>query len=77
MRIPANATVIANVWGMLRNPDTYQDPSSFNPSRFTGTAEEPNPEDTAFGFGRRLVRIFRSFSTINDYFGINVAVAPA
>lgn len=47
--------IIANVWNMLRDPEVYQDPASFNPSRFMGPLEEPNPEDVVFGFGRRRV----------------------
>ncbi|KAF8607192.1 hypothetical protein BDV93DRAFT_505423 [Ceratobasidium sp. AG-I] len=53
MRIPANAAGISNVWSMLRIVDVYKDSSSFNPSRFTGRSEEPNPENVVFGFGRR------------------------
>ncbi|KAG8701978.1 hypothetical protein FRC09_005024 [Ceratobasidium sp. 395] len=53
MRIPANSTVIANIWAILRNPLTYRDPDTFNPDRHLGVNPEPNPEDVAFGFGRR------------------------
>ncbi|CUA68411.1 O-methylsterigmatocystin oxidoreductase [Rhizoctonia solani] len=53
MRIPANAMVIANIWGMLRDPKVYQHPETFNPSRFLGADPEPDPEDVVFGFGRR------------------------
>ncbi|CUA71257.1 O-methylsterigmatocystin oxidoreductase [Rhizoctonia solani] len=53
MRIPANAMVIANIWNMLQDPDIYQSPENFNPSRYLGTNQEPNPEDVVFGFGRR------------------------
>ncbi|KAG9118491.1 hypothetical protein FRC07_006966 [Ceratobasidium sp. 392] len=53
MRIPANSTVIANVWAILRDPSTYENPDKFNPDRHLGIDAEPNPEDVAFGFGRR------------------------
>ncbi|CAE6484159.1 unnamed protein product [Rhizoctonia solani] len=53
MRIPANAMVISNIWSMLRDPKVYQKPEAFNPSRFFGTSMESDPEEVAFGFGRR------------------------
>ncbi|KAG8678761.1 hypothetical protein FRC08_017532 [Ceratobasidium sp. 394] len=53
MRIPANSMVIANIWAILRDPSTYEDPDTFNPDRFTGIDAEPDPEDVVFGFGRR------------------------
>ncbi|QRW13374.1 cytochrome P450 family protein [Ceratobasidium sp. AG-Ba] len=53
MRIPAGSTVLANVWAMLRNADTYKDPDQFKPERFLGSNPELNSENIAFGFGRR------------------------
>ncbi|KAJ1300548.1 hypothetical protein OPQ81_002202 [Rhizoctonia solani] len=53
MRIPAHSMVIANIWKMLRDPDVYQRPDTFEPSRYLGKNPEPNPEDVAFGFGKR------------------------
>ncbi|KAF8607171.1 cytochrome P450 [Ceratobasidium sp. AG-I] len=53
MRIPAGATIIANAWGMLQDPEVHKDPTVFNPDRFVGLVVEPNPEDIIFGFGRR------------------------
>ncbi|KDN38011.1 hypothetical protein RSAG8_09784, partial [Rhizoctonia solani AG-8 WAC10335] len=53
MRIPARTNIIANAWCMLRDPDAYNDPERFNPSRFLGSHPESNPEDIIFGFGRR------------------------
>ncbi len=38
---------------MLHNPETYTDPSTFNPSRFLGQNPEPDPFLYAFGYGRR------------------------
>ena len=57
IRIPAGATIVANVWGMLRDPEVYEDPDLFKPSKYMGLNEAPNPEDVAFGFGRRLVHV--------------------
>ncbi|QRV90645.1 cytochrome P450 family protein [Ceratobasidium sp. AG-Ba] len=55
MHIPKNSTIIANIWRMARDPNTYRDPTAFNPQRFLGSPEkvEKNPEDIVFGFGRR------------------------
>ncbi|QRV84775.1 cytochrome P450 family protein [Ceratobasidium sp. AG-Ba] len=53
MRIPAGSMVISNLWAMLHNPSTYKDPEQFKPERFLGANPERNPEDMAFGFGRR------------------------
>lgn len=57
MRIPAGATIIANAWGMLQDPQVHKSPSTFAPNRFIGPAAEPNPEDVIFGFGRRYVHL--------------------
>ena len=37
----------------MRDPQTYHDPLTFNPSRFLGPNPEPDPR-MAFGFGRRI-----------------------
>ncbi|KAF7339403.1 hypothetical protein MSAN_02154200 [Mycena sanguinolenta] len=56
-RIPKGTTVLPNVWAMLHDPETYPDPLTFNPDRFSpenranGLNQIPDP---AFGFGRRL-----------------------
>jgi len=56
--IPKDATVIANSWAMLHDPQMYPEPETFNPSRFLDPNGklDPNVRDpeTAFGFGRRL-----------------------
>ena len=63
MRIPAGATIVANVWGMLQDPEIHEDPTAFNPARFIGLAAEPSPEDIIFGFGKRQVHLhIRAFS---------------
>lgn len=55
--LPKGTIVIANIWRMLHNPETYADPMSFNPERFVKTAtHEPelDPRTLSFGFGRRI-----------------------
>ncbi|KAI0796112.1 cytochrome P450 [Abortiporus biennis] len=55
MFIPKGATMIPNVRHILKNPDVYHDPHSFEPERFLPKPEgygEPLPH-IAFGFGRR------------------------
>jgi len=55
--IPKGATVIKNVWAIFRDPKVYPDPEAFNPDRFLKDGKiDPlvfNPEDRAFGTGRR------------------------
>ncbi|KAI0736096.1 cytochrome P450 [Fomitopsis betulina] len=56
--IPKGTTVIANIWGMLRDPTRYSEPESFNPDRFlplNGAEPECDPRHFVFGFGRRCV----------------------
>ncbi|KAJ7607912.1 cytochrome P450 [Roridomyces roridus] len=56
-RIPANSTVIANIWAILHDEIVYPDPYIFNPERFlldgklNSSVQWP---DAAFGFGRRI-----------------------
>ncbi|KAI0776600.1 cytochrome P450 [Trametes elegans] len=56
--IPSGAMVIPNIWWMTQNPDVYPDPEKFDPERFLQKspeeAEQPNPRDIVFGFGRRV-----------------------
>jgi len=55
--IPAGATVIQNIWAIFRDPNVYSNPEAFNPDRFLKDGKvNPlvfNPEDRAFGTGRR------------------------
>ncbi|KAH9849106.1 cytochrome P450 [Lenzites betulinus] len=55
--IPKGTTVIANLWQILHDPQTYPDPMSFNPERFISTpGKEPqaDPRSVVFGYGRRI-----------------------
>jgi len=55
--IPKGSLVIANLWNMLHDPQTYEDPDTFNPSRFlsySGHKAERDIYDFIFGFGRRI-----------------------
>ncbi|KAJ6519905.1 cytochrome P450 [Mycena sanguinolenta] len=58
-RIPKVRAVLLlpNVWAMLHDPETYPDPLTFNPERFSPENRESGLNqipDAAFGFGRRL-----------------------
>jgi len=54
--IPKSTSVMLNVWGLLHDPRTYDDPMTFNPDRFMakpGHQPETDPRKFAFGIGRR------------------------
>ncbi|KAF8658198.1 hypothetical protein AX16_002119 [Volvariella volvacea WC 439] len=57
-RIPANTIVMPNAWGLLHDENVYPDPLTFNPDRFLKDGKLDtsirDPEDIAFGFGRRI-----------------------
>ncbi|KAJ7286148.1 cytochrome P450 [Mycena rebaudengoi] len=55
--IPKGSIVLANIWKMLHNPDTYANPMTFDPSRFLASdshVPDPDPRDIVFGWGRRV-----------------------
>jgi cytochrome P450 len=55
--IPKGSMVIPNVWSMLNDPQTYANPTQFNPERFLakdGREPEMEPRTVCFGFGRRI-----------------------
>ncbi|KLO17646.1 cytochrome P450 [Schizopora paradoxa] len=56
--LPAGATVVSNTWGILHDPNTYEDPMTFKPERHllpNGTVNlSSDPRKYAFGFGRRV-----------------------
>ncbi|KDQ14771.1 hypothetical protein BOTBODRAFT_132169 [Botryobasidium botryosum FD-172 SS1] len=53
--MPANSTVIPNVWAMSRDGTIYKDPEAFYPERFEDKAGNDllDPRSYIFGFGRR------------------------
>ncbi|KAI0749864.1 cytochrome P450 98A3 [Daedaleopsis nitida] len=57
--IPGGATIVANVWAISRDTETYPDPENFLPERFLDTdghldVEGKDPASFMFGFGRRI-----------------------
>uniref|UniRef100_D8QCV5 Cytochrome P450 n=1 Tax=Schizophyllum commune (strain H4-8 / FGSC 9210) TaxID=578458 RepID=D8QCV5_SCHCM len=57
--IPRGSIVIPNVWAMLRDESIYPEPDVFKPERFlnadgTLNTSVRNPDEIAFGFGRRI-----------------------
>ncbi|KAI0088621.1 cytochrome P450 [Irpex rosettiformis] len=62
-KIPAGSTIIANIWGILHDPEVYDDPEVFNPDRYmesdVGTKKDHENDigqrnDLTFGGGRRI-----------------------
>lgn len=59
MRIPKGATILTNVWAILRDGRLYADPEGFKPERYIkdGVLDpektELDPRGPIFGFGRR------------------------
>ncbi|EJD42940.1 putative CyP450 monooxygenase [Auricularia subglabra TFB-10046 SS5] len=60
MRIPKGATILTNIWGILRDKNLYAKPDEFKPERYIGSdgrlafSEEMDPRTIVFGFGRRI-----------------------
>ncbi|KAI0670902.1 CyP450 monooxygenase [Trametes maxima] len=56
--IPAGTTAIPNVWAIMHDPETYENPDEFNPGRFIRDGKLDttvcDPESFIFGFGRRI-----------------------
>ncbi|KAI0734033.1 cytochrome P450 monooxygenase [Fomitopsis betulina] len=57
--IPKGATVIANIWAMMRDTEHYVDPDVFRPERFLeidpgSDFDAWDPKKLVFGFGRRV-----------------------
>ncbi|THU89559.1 cytochrome P450 [Dendrothele bispora CBS 962.96] len=55
MFLPKKSIIFPNVWYMLRDPEVFDKPEIFNPSRYGGLdSEMQKVTDTTFGFGRRV-----------------------
>ncbi|KAF8444971.1 cytochrome P450 [Boletus edulis BED1] len=52
--IPKGSFLAPNIWFILSNPETYQDPERFDPERFLGEHQQPDPREACFGWGRRV-----------------------
>jgi hypothetical protein len=52
--IPKGALLVPAVWWFLHDPEVYADPDLFDPERFLGSRNEPDPDTEAFGYGRRI-----------------------
>jgi len=56
--IPKGATIVANAWGVLHDPELYPDPETFDPERFLESAtagyatDGPNGADDGDGDGQ-------------------------
>jgi len=51
--IPKGTLILGNIWFILSDPDTYPDPDVFDPERFLGEDQQPDPREACFGWGRR------------------------
>ncbi|QRW03313.1 cytochrome P450 family protein [Ceratobasidium sp. AG-Ba] len=75
-RIPAKSVVMANVWRITHDPEMYPEPEQFNPERYLVDNPPPEPENYAFGFGRRAcpgIHIAQQSINILANFTINKA----
>ncbi|EGN99071.1 hypothetical protein SERLA73DRAFT_181862 [Serpula lacrymans var. lacrymans S7.3] len=52
--IPKGSCVLANIWGILHDKETYKEPHLFKPERFLGDHPELDPRTVSFGYGRRI-----------------------
>lgn len=52
-RIPKGAYIRPCIWWYFHDPQTYADPSRYDPARYLAPRNEPEPMD-AFGYGRRI-----------------------
>ncbi|RDW76895.1 cytochrome P450 [Aspergillus mulundensis] len=65
--IPANTTVVANIWAIHMNPAVFEEPETFRPERWL---KRPDASLATFGFGRRICPGRHIFA---DVFAITVA----
>ncbi|KAG2139863.1 cytochrome P450 [Suillus bovinus] len=65
--IPKGSMIMPNIWSMLNDPQTYANPSQFNPERFLdndGRGPEREPRTISFGFGIHLADASIWISTV-------------
>lgn len=53
-RIPQGAYLMASIWWFLHDPQTYPNPSTFDPERYLEPRDEPDPVNDVFGYARRI-----------------------
>lgn len=53
-RIPKGSFLLTARWWFLHDPQTYADPSIFEPERYLEPRSEPDPTPDQFGYGRRI-----------------------
>ncbi|KAF9000229.1 cytochrome P450 [Cyathus striatus] len=51
--IPKGTKIVANIWALTHDEETYPNPSVFDPERHLGDNPQMDPFKFAFGFGRR------------------------
>ncbi|KAJ7627935.1 cytochrome P450 [Mycena polygramma] len=52
--IPKGSIIIANLWNMLNDPETYPSPATFDPTRHLAAQPQRDPRTICFAFGRRV-----------------------
>ncbi|KAF9227082.1 cytochrome P450 [Gyrodon lividus] len=52
--MPKGSVILANIWHILYNEETYPEPEAFRPERFLGDCVQPDPRKACFGWGRRI-----------------------
>ncbi|KAG1742796.1 cytochrome P450 [Suillus paluster] len=74
-RIPKGSIVIANIFSMSRDKETYPDPLEFRPERFLGPSPQLDPHKFVFGFGRRVCPGAFHFAEASLYLNISCTLA--
>ncbi|KAH7311488.1 cytochrome P450 oxidoreductase OrdA-like protein [Stachybotrys elegans] len=80
--IPKGAMIIPSIWWFLHDPEIYDNPDTFDPTRFLPPRNQIDPANYAFGFGRRICpgrfladgTIFLSIAQMLAVFNITKAV---
>lgn len=52
--IPKGSLLLPAIWWFLHDPQVYESPSSFDPTRYLEPRNEPDPTIHVFGYGRRV-----------------------